>query len=232
MAITSSALAETPAIGRPRLADTIGFDLVAVSDYRPRGASYNDRRPTVQASFEAALPLSETLGIHAGAWGSPLDRDAGLGSAEIDLTAGLSGTAGDIGWRAGYARIMFPSAPQSIDFDQLTASVDLPVGRNRMTAGIVRSDYDLGRDTWIYLKGKAPLGRSGVGLTGSVGLENGRNWSDKLDWSIGVELVRSNATLRLAYVDTNAFMPASNECDNLAGGAILLTLGLRAEVER
>lgn len=232
MAMAAAALAETPVASRPRPADTVEFDLMAVSDYRPRGASYSDLRPAIQASAEAVLPLGGAFGVYAGAWGSSLDRGTGLGHAEIDLAAGLTGAMGDIRWRAGYARILFPSAPQPIDFDQLRGAVDIPVGGGRLTMGVVRSDYEVGRDTWAYLRGRAPLGRSGLALTGSAGLEEGLNWNAKLDWSAGVELVISYTTLRLTYVDTDAFVRASNGRDNLAGGAILLTLGLRGMVER
>lgn len=92
-------------------ADDLSFSSNATlaSDYLYRGISQTGTGPAIQGGFD----LSHASGLYAGAWASSISwlGDAGVASnagTEIDTYAGYKGTAGDIGYDAGFLRYNYP----------------------------------------------------------------------------------------------------------------------------
>lgn len=92
-------------------ADDLSFssNVTLASDYLYRGISQTGTGPAIQGGFD----LSHASGLYAGAWASSISwlGDAGVASnagTEIDTYAGYKGTAGDIGYDAGFLRYNYP----------------------------------------------------------------------------------------------------------------------------
>ncbi|OCC22413.1 hypothetical protein MB02_17030 [Croceicoccus estronivorus] len=218
------------AMAGPALADELPVKITGgvtfLTDYRLRGASLSDTEPVIQGSVEASVPLSEQVSVFAGVWGSSLDKDAGAGSMETDLYAGLQGSFGDVSVRARYLRLVFHDA-KDIDFDQFEVGLSAPVGPFSIGVGGVHDEYNGGgHSTYVYSSASYPIADTGFAVKGLVGYEDGTNWDDKVNWSLGLSYSKGPFVVGADYIDTNRFSAASDG-KNRAGGTVVAYVGGR-----
>lgn len=210
--------------------DDLPFDfsggVTFLNDYRLRGASLSDTKPVIQGSLEIGVPLGEDISAFGGVWGSSLDKDAGAGAMETDLYAGLQGNFGDVKVRARYLRLVFHDA-KNRDFDQFEVGVSAPVGPLTWSVGSVHDEYNGGgHSTYVYTAAAYPIGKTGLSTKALVGYEDGTNWNNKINWSLGVSYARGHFLVGVDYIDTNKFSAASNG-DNRAGATAVAYIGAR-----
>lgn len=177
----------------------------AFSDYRLRGMSLSDKTAVMQGSIEASVPLSDSVSVFAGLWGSSLDKDAGAGALEADLYGGVAVTTGDISWKATYLRIVFPDdSPADIDFDQYAASVSFPLGPIAGTLGVVHDEYNGGtQSTYVYASGGYTIPDTPVALKATLGFEDGDPFNEKWNWGLGASYTYKAVTFGVEYIDTD-----------------------------
>lgn len=215
-----------PAFADDALPFTFNGGVTFLNDYRLRGASLSDTKPVIQGSVEAGVPIAENVSAFVGVWGSSLDKDAGAGSMETDLYAGLQGTVSGVKVRARYLRLVFHDA-RNIDFDQYEVGISGPVGPVILAAGAIHDEYHFtGHSTYGYTSATLPIARTGFAVKGLVGYEDGTRWNSKVNWSLGASFARGNFLIGADYIDTNKFSAASNG-DNRAGATVVGYIGAR-----
>lgn len=215
-----------PTLAGAAKADPINFSGGAtfLTDYRLRGASLSDKQPVVQGLVEASAPVSENLYLFAGIWGSSLDKDAGAGAMETDFYGGVGGKIGGASWRARYLRLVFHDA-SNIDFDQFEVGVTAPIGPVTAGLGSVHDEYNGGgHSTYVYTSAAYSIPDTGIAVKGLVGYEDGTNWKNKVNWSLGAFYTHKAVTFGANYIDTNKFSPNSKG-DNRAGGTVVFSVG-------
>lgn len=216
----------TPALADDGLPFTYTAGVTFLTDYRLRGASLSDKEPVIQGSVEAGVPLTQNISAFAGVWGSSLDKDAGSGSMETDLYAGVQGTFSGVKIRARYLRLVFHDM-NDIDFDQYEAGVSGPVGPVTLAAGVIHDEYHFtGYSTYVYSSATVPIAKTGLAVKGLLGYEDGTRWDNKVNWQLGVSYTRGPFLAGLDYVDTNKFSPDSRG-GNRAGATALAYIGAR-----
>jgi len=92
----------------------ISANIGVTSNYIWRGVTQSGD----EAAVSGGVDYAHDSGFYLGTWASSL----GGGGEELDIYAGFSGEAGDIGYDIGVNRYMYPSA-NDIDFTELYASV-------------------------------------------------------------------------------------------------------------
>jgi len=227
----AATMAAATAFAAPALADdalpfTFNGGVTFLNDYRLRGASLSDTKPVIQGVVEAGVPVSENASFFAGIWASSLDKDAGAGAMETDLYAGAQGKIGAIGIRARYLRLVFHDV-KNLDFDQYEIGFTAPAGPLKLGLGSVHDEYNSGgHSTYVYTSAIAPISTSGFAVKGLVGYEDGSNWNNKINWSLGASYSKGPFIVGADYIDTNKFAPDSNG-DNRAGATVVAYIGGR-----
>ena len=196
------------------------------SDYVARGFSLNDRQGVVQGFIEGAIPLTDKINLVGGVWASSLDKDVQRGGSEVDPYVGLTGDLGEgKSWRVAYWRVTFPDAPVEQDFNEYIASYTFPVGPVSTTLFALYDDYDVGDSLFMTVTGVYPIANTPFSIKGVVGYEDGINWDDKVNWSIGGLYDYRGVTFSLSYVDTNRFLAKSNDpAENVADGNVVFAV--------
>lgn len=218
--------AATPAMADDELPFNFSGGVTFLNDYRLRGASLSDTKPVIQGSVEVGVPLGENISAFAGIWGSSLDKDAGAGAMETDLYAGMQGKVGDVKLRARYLRLVFHDV-KDLDFDQFEVGMSAPVGPLTWSLGSVHDEYNGGgHSTYVYTAAAYPIGKTGFSTKALVGYEDGSNWHNKINWSLGVSYSKGPFLIGVDYIDTNKFSPASDG-DNRAGATAVGYIGAR-----
>jgi len=206
--------------------DPVSFSggVTLLTDYRLRGASLSDNEPVIQGVIEAKLPVSDGISLFAGIWASSLDEDAGAGAMEADLYAGIQGKVGDVSIRARYLRLVFHDV-DNLDFDQFEAGVSAPVGPVNAGIGVIHDEYNGGgHSTYVYTSAGYAIPDTGLAVKGLVGYEDGTNWNDKINWSLGAFYSYKMVTFGANYIDTNRFS-ANSKGENRARGAVIFSIG-------
>ena len=202
--VTEPAAAPTPAL-------TITGGVTGVSQYRFRGISLSDEKPTVQGTIN----LNHKSGFYAGAWASGLDGFGELGGSnlELDLYGGykhevVPGATVDVG-------VLYYAYPGSkggnFEFFEPYANVSGAVGPGTAKFGLnfAPSDKGIGGHSNLYTFGEyvLPIKGTPISLNSHVGYSQGRTTLTPgrhyLDWSLGATASWRNLTAGVAYVDTN-----------------------------
>jgi uncharacterized protein (TIGR02001 family) len=201
---------------------TTAASIGVFSDYRLRGVSLSDKKPVLQGSLEAGVPVSDSVSLFAGVWASSLDKDAGFGASETDWYAGAKGTIGKIGWSAKYLRLVYYDA-KGLDFDQYAAEVTFPVGPLGGAIGVVHDEYTPGHSTYLYGAASYAFPDTPFAVKGTLGYEDGTSYNDKINWGIGASYTYQKITVGLEYQDTNRTVPGSTG-KNLAGSTAVFSV--------
>lgn len=223
---TAADRAPAPTAASPLDALTFGGGVTFASDYVPRGFSLNDRHAVVQGYVEAAYPITDTIKLFGGVWASSLDKDVQRGGNETDPYVGVTGDlGGGRSWKATYLRIGFNDAPFEQDFNEYTASYTQPIGPIIGTLFVLYDDYAQGDSTLVTATGVYPVPNTPISLKAVVGYEDGINWSDKVQWSLGASYDFKGVTFSANYVDTNRFLAkTSNPNENVADGNLVFSV--------
>jgi uncharacterized protein (TIGR02001 family) len=107
--LTAAALATVSGIAA---ADDISANVSLASDYIWRGVSQTNEKAAISGGFDYSHNLNDSLSLYVGTWSSNVDPTFFGGthspSTELDLYTGLSGTAGDFTYDAGWLRYFYP----------------------------------------------------------------------------------------------------------------------------
>jgi len=218
----------------PSLDVTGGVTLV--SQYRFRGISLSDEKPTVQGTIN----LSHDSGFYVGTWASGLDGFGELGGSnlELDLYGGykreiVKGATLDVG-------LLYYAYPGSrggnFEFFEPYASVSGAVGPGTAKVGVAfaPSDKAIGGNSNLYTFGEyaLPIKRTPITLGSHLGWSKGNTTltpgGDYLDWSLGASATWRNLTLGAAYVDTNISgrdARAAGTTRDIVDSAVVFSLG-------
>ena len=227
-------LAAAPAIAEPTLKLSGGVTLV--SQYRFRGISLSDERPTLQGTIN----LNHDSGLYGGAWASGLDGFGELGGSnlELDLYAGykkeiMKGATLDVG-------LLYYAYPGSkggnFEFFEPYANVSGALGPGTAKLGVAfaPSDRAIGGNSNFYTFGEyaLPIKHTPVTLNSHLGWSNGNTsltpGGDYLDWSLGATAAWRNLTLGAAWVDTNISRHdarGAGTTRDIVDSAVVLSLG-------
>ena len=193
-------------------------NLGVVSDYRWRGLSLSERKGVVQGGVD----LTHGSGAFIGVWGSSMPKH--LGSAEVDLSAGWSGEAGDTSFSISALTYLYPSL-ENADYVEFTGSVTHHLAPVELTGSVsyAPDQQSFGRDD-LYLSSEAklPLANTGFAATAHLGWERGpyNLTRTKLDWSAGLTYSKDLFEIGVTYTDTD--QPGMLDSDNLYGPAVLV----------
>jgi uncharacterized protein (TIGR02001 family) len=219
----AAVLAAASMAGAAQAEVTTAATVGVFSDYRLRGVSLSDRKPVLQGSLEAGLPINEAISIYAGVWASSLDKDAGFGASETDWYGGAKGTVGKVGWSAKYLRLVYYDA-KGLDFDQYAAEVTFPVGPIGGAVGMVHDEYTPGHSTYLYGSASYAFPDTPFAMKGTLGYEDGSGYNDKINWGLGATYTYQKLAFGLEYQDTNRTVPSSNGKHNLAGSTAVFSI--------
>ena len=107
--LTAAALATVSGIAA---ADDISANVSLANDYIWRGVSQTNEKAAISGGFDYSHSLNDSLSLYVGTWSSNVDPTFFGGthspSTELDLYTGLSGTAGDFTYDAGWLRYFYP----------------------------------------------------------------------------------------------------------------------------
>jgi uncharacterized protein (TIGR02001 family) len=193
----------------------ISGNATAATDYRFRGISQTRLRPALQAGVDLAHAGS---GLYAGAWASNVSwaKDAGGGgSSEIDLYAGIRGSAplgssydvGAIAYR--YPGNGLGRVPGFVDADTVEAYAQLSRGpysiKYSRSATTLFGFPDSHGSGYLDATANFDIGR-GATLSLHAGRQRVANnpAASYSDWKVGVAKDLGLATVSLAVVGTNA----------------------------
>lgn len=219
-----------PAPAAPTPDWTITGNVSLSSDYRFRGISQTDKRP----SFSGGFDVAHSSGFYVGNWNSNIDSDFFQGgNIEMDFYGGYKGTLADIGYDLGAIYYYYPGSGRKGN----TASVkntELYVGASygpvSLKFSYPLSDFfnaeqiygggNAGGSYYVDLSGAYDLG-SGFGVNGHVGYQklkgaakvtefDGHVANDVVDWKLGITYGFSNGfTAAVSYIDTNRNLPGA-----------------------
>jgi uncharacterized protein (TIGR02001 family) len=224
-------------------------NLTLASEYRFRGISQTNGKPTVQGGFDYA----HASGIYLGTWASNVSwlADGGGGtvsnSLEMDFYGGYKGSIGDIGYDVGLLRYYYPGSYPDGFTSPDTTEIYAAVSWKMLTAKYSHSLTNLFGFVDSKGSGYLDLGATfeiGAGLTLSahVGLQRipagsvdgvqvrSKDDCSYTDWKLGVSGELAGLSVGVAYIDTNA-KGASGECyrnayDRDTGkGTLVLSVG-------
>ena len=220
--LTAAVLAAACTAGAAHAQVTTAATVGVFSDYRLRGVSLSDKKPVLQGSVEAGLPISDSVSLFAGVWASSLDKDAGFGASETDWYGGAKGTIGNIGWSAKYLRLVYYDA-KGLDFDKYAGELTFPVGPLAGAVGVVHDEYTPGHSTYVYGSAAYTFPETPFAVKGTLGYEDGTSFNDKINWGLGVTYTYQKLAFGLEYQDTNRTVPGSTG-KNLAGSTAVFSI--------
>jgi uncharacterized protein (TIGR02001 family) len=128
------------------------------TEYVWRGQSLTDGKPSVNGEVK----VSHDTGVYAGIWAGNADLGPQADThAEIDYFVGWAKPFGKLSINTGYLYRQRPSATQSLDFQEITASASYNFGRARLGAGVFDSwDYfQGGRSVYTYTNLNVPIAK-------------------------------------------------------------------------
>ena len=195
----------------------ISGTVAGTTDYTFRGISQTSEEPAVQAALEYALPLpilGDSTQAYLGVWGSNVKfTDASL---EADITGGVRGAVGKLGWDANVIWYTYPGADSVYDYNywEVGGALKYDFGIAIPRIGLRYSpDFFAGSGSawYAYAGADIPLPfltDYSPRITGQIG----RQWIDDnaraalpdyTDWTVGVGFSAFTLDFLLAYVDTS-----------------------------
>ena len=202
-----------------------------VNDYRFRGISLNDDKPTVQAS----LTVSHESGFYLTGWGSAFSAIPG-DSSEIAVYTGYQKALSEgVGVDVGVVIYLFPG-DSGINFYEVYGSVSKSFGAVTSKLGIyyapkqghVRAASGQ-KDDNVYVYGSAAwaIPNTAVSLSAQLGYENGPrilSTGGKVDWDVGASVNALGLTWAAHYLDSDAPDFRSARGKNLSKPKLFLSL--------
>lgn len=177
------------------------FSLAAVTDYRYRGLSLSDKKPSLQVSLTA----SHNTGLYAALWAATI-ADNGGADLENQITLGYSAEGRTVAFDLAAAYYLYPGAPAD-NYGELTARISRAIGPAEVGAimSYAPAQANIGSVDNLYLGLDASLavGASPLTLSGNIGVEDGAFGDQKLDWSLGFTGDAAGLTFGVAYVDSS-----------------------------
>lgn len=197
-------------------AGDIAGNVTLASDYTFRGISQTDEKPAIQGGFDYA----HDSGLYAGVWASNVDfEDGDEAEVEIDLYAGMTGQAGDLGWELGALYYNYPGVADSsglkYDYWEFGPTLTYPLGPASASLLMLWSPNffnETGKGLYTELGLSAPVGPATVGATfGHQDIERNAKFGtpDYNNWTVYASTELAGIGLKLAYVDTDL---SSSEC--------------------
>lgn len=202
-----------------------------VNDYRFRGISLNDDKPTVQAS----LTVSHESGFYFTSWGSAFSAVPG-DSSEIAVYTGFQKSLNDgYGFNVGVVNYLFPG-DGAINFYEVYGSLSKAIGAVNTTVGVyyapkqghVRAASGQ-KDDNVYIYGSAAwaIPSTPVTLSAQVGYENGPrilSTGGKTDWDLAASVNAVGLTWAAHYIDSDANAFRSARGRNLSKPKLFLSI--------
>ncbi len=200
------------------------------TDYTFRGISQTDNDPAIQAGLEYAVEVG-SLTPYLGIWGSNVNfTDANI---EADITGGVRGKIGEIGWDLGFVYYVYPNARSTLNYDyvEVAGKLSYDFGMAALTLGAnYTTDYFGGSGDALYLQANVdvplPWGIVASLHLGHQSIDKNAVFGtpDYLDWSFGVTKEVLGINLGLTYVETDL---SKRECfsgQTLCGGRVIASL--------
>jgi uncharacterized protein (TIGR02001 family) len=182
--------------GGDEAAFALSYGATLTSNYIFRGATQSDDKPALQGYVEGGYGI-----LYGAVWASTVDF-GGDDQIEIDLTAGVRPTIGDLSLDINYTRYVYDDTGDCCGEIILLAAY--PVSEAIETAGGFYWDPELETEwlevgTAVYFADVWAAGGTIGTDFGSLGLGN-----DKVAWDLGVSrYVGDYVTLDLRYYDSN-----------------------------
>ncbi len=200
------------------------------TEYTFRGISQSDNDPAIQAGLEYGAEVG-SVAPYLGIWGSNVNfTDANV---EMDVTGGVRGKIGEVGWDLGFVYYVYPNARSSLNYDffEIAAKLGYDFGPAALTVGANYStDYFGGSGNALYLQANVdvplPWGLVASGHLGHQSIDKNAVFGapDYFDWSLGVTKEVLGLTLGLSYADTDL---SKRECfagTTLCGGRAIASV--------
>ncbi|MBA3878736.1 MAG: hypothetical protein C0500_03355 [Sphingobium sp.] len=231
LGVLTLAFTATPALADetdPPPAITINGGVTLASDYRLRGVSRSDTKPTLQGT----LTVSHKSGIYVGLFASNL---AGWGTfggpnLELDVIGGFKHKLGPGTADVGLTWYNYPGGATLTDYVEFYGKYTGQLGPASITGSAYYAPPQLALGNWsntprsrpgdrednIYAAGDAAVGipktpftlKAHIGHSwGNPGLgPNGTSVAPTgtyLDWALGTDVTYKNLTFNISYVDTD-----------------------------
>lgn len=203
-------------------AGTFSGSVALTSDYLFRGISQTNNDPALQGG----VTWTSTAGFYAGAWASTVDFVPGdKADAEVDLTAGYAGSAGDFTYDVGVILYAYPGARSGTKYDYWEGAIKL--GRTFGDVGWSVAAYYSpenfgGTDEAGYFTTgfKVPFGE-GFTFDANIGRAeiSDRFGEDYTDWNVGITYALPFADANVRYYDTD-----NATCAKLCDTRVVFTL--------
>jgi uncharacterized protein (TIGR02001 family) len=198
-----------------------------VSDYRFRGVSLTNEKPTLQGT----ATVSHESGFYVGVWGSGLATASPFGGSEIDIYGGWGGDVAGVTLDANVTQYTYPGqiSAGAYDYVEVLSSVSKDFGpvNAKVGVGFVPEQSGYGNASAFYVYNDLAVAIPSTPLT--LKAHGGFNKSDfniddkAFDYSIGVDTTWKALTLGVSYVNTTVKPVATKEAFG-ADGAVLFTL--------
>ncbi len=214
----------------------VSGNVALTSDYKFRGVSQTDNQMALQGGFD----YEHESGFYAGTWASNVDSNffAGAGSSdpqiELDVYAGFSGEAGDIGYDVGVLRYFYPGFS-----DAATTEVYVGGSYGMFSASLAYSNelsfILIDESAWYFNVGAEFEVSEGITVSAGVGYSWGDAWDDLgkaagvsadsyIDYSIGVSGSAAGVDLGLSYVGSDDDAEDMFGDDDITKGKLVLTI--------
>jgi uncharacterized protein (TIGR02001 family) len=189
---------------------------MVVSDFRYRGITLSDGKPALQAS----LTVLGADGLYGGVWASSI-ADYGGAHTEVDFIAGDRQQFGPATVDLSVVRYSYPTADH-LSYWEIPVTLTQTVSTWTLTEGAAYAPAQRGTVWRSNAYGFAGVDwrepASPLGLSASLGYEDGAFAEHKVDWNLGGRLMLGKGTLSLSYVGFT-----SNAAH---GGALVASAGI------
>ena len=203
---------------------TISGNVSLSSDYRFRGISQTDRRPSLSGGFD----LAHSSGFYIGNWNSNIDSGVYGANFEMDFYGGYKGALGGVGYDIGAIYYYYPGSDRDGGveiknteiyvggtYGPVSAKVYYPISDFFSAEEFFPGAGNAAGSYYVDLSAAHDLG-GGFGVNAHVGYQklkgaagdvteiDGTVFSSYTDWKLGVTYTFANGYVAgLAYVDTN-----------------------------
>ncbi len=205
--IALAAAAATVALGGVASAEELklAYNLGITSDYVFRGVSQTQQDPAYQGGIDASYGIG-----YAGVWASNVDFGTSDPNAEIDLYAGVKPVVGDTNLDLGVIYYGYVEdkglTPGQFGYFELKAAASRAFGPATLGVAAYYSPEFPGKGgDATYVEGNAamPIAPKFT-LSGAVGHQSIKNYTDYNTWNIGVSYaLTEKLSLDVRYWDTD-----------------------------
>ncbi|MEC4804571.1 MAG: TorF family putative porin [Jaaginema sp. PMC 1079.18] len=204
----------------PIIPGEFSTSITFTTNYKFRGISQSDNKPSIQGTFDYSLPVSEEVSVYAGVFAGSVDLNPGDGATvEIDFYGGAVYQATEkLYLDFGGSYYFYPGVESNLNYNYFEAYVnagyDLDVAQ--VTASLYYApNFFGGTDDGLYLGGgvEVPLPENFFAMAefGHQSISNNTLFAapDYFHWGLGVGYVLGDFTLLLQYLDSTL---SSQDC--------------------